>query len=57
MVNSVIITYEKSENGDHSIMLVGEKDKGVIDVIGTFENEEADFLWKKLNSKREKFTK
>ena len=53
--SSIIVSYDVSENGDETILLVGKKNPNeTIKIINAFQGEEAKGLWKKLTERNEK---
>ena len=53
--SSIIVSYDASENGDETILLVGKKNLNeTIKIINAFQGEEAKNLWKKLTERNEK---
>ena len=53
--SSIIVSYDTSENGDETILLVGNKNPNeTIKIINAFKGEEARGLWKKLTERNEK---
>lgn len=53
--SSIIVSYDASENGDETILLVGKKNPNeIIKIINAFQGEEAKDLWKKLTERDEK---
>ena len=53
--SSIIVSYDASENGDETILLVGKKNPNeTIKIINAFQGEEAKDLWKKLTERNEK---
>ena len=53
--SSIIVSYDTSENGDETILLVGKKKPNeTIKIINAFQGEEAKDLWKKLTERNEK---
>lgn len=53
--SSIIVSYDVSENGDETILLVGKKNPNeTIKIINAFQGEEAKDLWKKLTERNEK---
>ena len=52
--SSIIVSYDVSENGDETILLVGKKNPNeTIKIINAFQGEEAKDLWKKLTERNE----
>lgn len=55
ITSSIIVSYDTSENGDETILLVGKKKPNeTIKIINAFQGEEAKDLWKKLTERNEK---
>lgn len=53
--SSIIVSYDASENGDETILLVGKKNPNeIIKIINAFQGEEAKNLWKKLTERSKK---
>ena len=53
--SSIIVSYDASENGDETILLVGKKNPNeTIKIINAFQGEEARDLWEKLTERNEK---
>ena len=53
--NSIVVSYDTSENGDETILLVGKKNPNeTIKIINAFQGEEARDLWKKLTERNKK---
>lgn len=53
--SSIIVSYDASENGDETILLVGKKNPNeTIKIINAFQGEEAMDLWKKLTERNKK---
>lgn len=53
--SSIIVSYDASENGDETILLVGKKNPNeTIKIINAFQGEEAKNLWKKLTERSKK---
>ena len=53
--SSIIVSYDASENGDETILLVGKKNPNeIIKIVNAFQGEEAKDLWKKLTERNEK---
>lgn len=53
--SSIIVSYDASENGDETILLVGKKNPNeIVEVINAFQGEEAKDLWKKLTERSKK---
>ena len=53
--SSIIVSYDTSENGDETILLVGKKNPNeTIKIINAFQGEEARDLWQKLTERNEK---
>lgn len=55
MAKSVIVSYESAFGVDNSVLIVGEKLPGdVVNVINAFQGDEANELWQRLITKKEK---
>lgn len=54
MTTSLIIGFDKSENGDNTVLIVGRKTPGrVCEILNAFEGKEAEELYEKLLGKKE----
>lgn len=52
---SIIVSFSKSTENDSCILLVGEKNpKKDVEIINAFAGPEAEELWNKLITKKEK---
>ena len=50
-----IVSYDASENGDETILLVGKKNPNeTIKIINAFQGKEAKDLWEKLTERNKK---
>jgi hypothetical protein len=55
MTTSLLIGFDKADNGDIPVLIVGRKQPGdVVEIINAFQGEEAEALYNKLVTKREK---
>ena len=51
---SIIVGYDCTNGRDKSVLIVGEKKKGLaVDIINAFQGLEAEELWLKLTTKKE----
>ena len=52
---SLIIGYDETNGRDHTVLIVGRKKKGQeVEVINAFQGEEADWMYQKRVTKKEK---
>lgn len=51
---SLIVGVDISENGDTPVLIVVRKQPGKVEIVNTFQGEEAIELYMKLITKREK---
>lgn len=55
IAQSVLVSYTRGEDMDSSLMLVGQKQPGKdIVIVNAIQGKEANELWKKLITKKEK---
>lgn len=51
---SIIVGYDNTNGRDKTVLIVGEKKKGLaVDIINAFQGPEAEELWLKLTTKKE----
>ena len=48
--DALIIGYDFTNGRDHTVLIVGRKNKGVVDIVNAFQGEEAEELYKKLTT-------
>lgn len=55
MTESLIIGYDNTNGKDHTVLVVGRKRMNqTVEIINAFQDEEAEELYKKLTTKKEK---
>lgn len=53
--DSIIVAFDRTSGKDHSVLVVGRKDpKQDVKIINAFAGEEAEELYKKLVTRKEK---
>lgn len=49
---SVIVSWDFSNGEDQSILIVGEQQNGVVNIVNAFQGEDAEEIHKKLTTKK-----
>lgn len=52
LTTSVIVSFDFSDKDDHCVCIVGKKEKGKIDIINAFQDEEARKIFDMLTTKK-----
>ena len=52
-----VVSWDFSGGQDHGVLIVGQKEKGVLTVINSFADEEAYDIYKKLTTVKDKDAK
>lgn len=49
ITNTLLVGFDREENGDNPVLIIGTKKKGnAVDIINAFDGDEAVDLYKKL---------
>lgn len=51
-IGSVIVSWDFSNGKDKSVLIVGEQQNGVVNIVNAFQGEDAEKIYNKLTTKK-----